>query len=160
MLCVLPVVQFCTQAFNTYARLTDADVLFSSTMKYLKFFRYFWQYNVFLYVILILILLSAIYFVRIPASAAVNPNSRVPHHHHRRHKQSALVCCWCMLCPLWPLLQSVAASEKDHLQNVMNKIKAKKADERKDVDRKLKITDGSLLEMREWKDGRKPKRQK
>ena len=64
LLSVLPVVQFCTQAFNTYARLTDADVIFSSTMRYLKFFRYFWAYNAFLFAILAVVLLSAIYFVR------------------------------------------------------------------------------------------------
>ncbi len=103
MLCVLPVVQFCTQAFNTYARLTDADVLFSSTMKYLKFFRYFWQYNAFLFVILIIVLLSGIYFVR-------------PHMHFNplwhavqscscacAHPASVVAChcgglCWSMRC--------------------------------------------------------------
>jgi hypothetical protein len=69
LLSVLPVVQFCTQAFNTYARLTDADVIFSSTMKYLKFFRYFWAYNAFLFAILGVVLLSAIYFVSVLVKA-------------------------------------------------------------------------------------------
>ncbi len=32
--------------------------------QYLKFFRYFWTYNAFLFAILALVLLSAIYFVR------------------------------------------------------------------------------------------------
>ena len=64
LLCVLPCVQFCTQAFNTYARLTDADVLFSSTMRYLKFFKYFWAYNAFLFAILALTGLAGAYFVR------------------------------------------------------------------------------------------------
>ena len=64
MLCVLPCVQFCTQAFNTYARLTDADVLFSSTMKYLKFFKYFWSYNAFLFGILAIVGIAGAYFVR------------------------------------------------------------------------------------------------
>jgi len=114
LLSVLPVVQFCTQAFNTYARLTDADVIFSSTMRYLKFFRYFWAYNAFLFAILAVVLLSAIYF-------------------------------------------SVASSDRDHLKQVMNKIKAKKAGERKDMDRVLRTHDGAIegIEMSSSKKKRK-----
>jgi LMBR1 domain-containing protein 1 len=63
LLCVLPVVQFSTNAFSMYARLTSADVLFGSTIRYLRFFRYFWQYNAFLFAILFFVLVSAIYFV-------------------------------------------------------------------------------------------------
>ena len=77
MLCVLPCVQFCTQAFNTYARLTDADVLFSSTMKYLKFFKYFWSYNAFLFGILAIVGIAGAYFVR--RTSSVDAHSRSSH---------------------------------------------------------------------------------
>ena len=38
-----PAVQFCTEAFSEYTRLTDADTLFGQQFKNLEFFRYFWQ---------------------------------------------------------------------------------------------------------------------
>ncbi len=55
-------VQFCTDAFADYAFLTDAQNIFSTQFRYLTFFRYFWQYNVFIFTILILVVLSLIYF--------------------------------------------------------------------------------------------------
>lgn len=70
LLCVLPTVQFCTDAFSQYVRLTDADVLFGSQFKYLQGFRYFWQYNVFLFTMLAFVLLSAIYFSIWPSDRA------------------------------------------------------------------------------------------
>ena len=48
LLCVLPVTQFCTSAFATYAQFTDASNIFGTQFMYLRFFRYFWAYNVFL----------------------------------------------------------------------------------------------------------------
>jgi LMBR1 domain-containing protein 1 len=48
LLCTLPVTQFCTNAFATYARFSDATTIFGTQMMYLRFFRYFWAYNVFL----------------------------------------------------------------------------------------------------------------
>ena len=62
LLCVLPTVQFSTQAFAQYARFTTADVLFGTQMKYIQGFRFFWQYNVFLFMLLSFVLLSLIYF--------------------------------------------------------------------------------------------------
>jgi LMBR1 domain-containing protein 1 len=67
LLCVLPVVQFCTDAFSQYARLTDADLIFGAQMKHLKGFRYFWQYNAFLFAILGFFLLALIYFAIFPS---------------------------------------------------------------------------------------------
>lgn len=68
LLCALPVVQFCTEAFASYARLTDADLIFGTQVRNLQFFRYFWQNNVFLYAMLFLAFLSLIYFVCSPSS--------------------------------------------------------------------------------------------
>jgi hypothetical protein len=41
-------------------------------------------------------------------------------------------------------MQSVASSDRDHLKQVMNKIKASKAKERKDMDRTLRTHDGAI----------------
>ena len=67
MLCVLPCVQFCTDAFSQYARHTEADMIFGTQMKYIYGFRYFWQYNVFLFTILGFFLLALIYFAAFPS---------------------------------------------------------------------------------------------
>lgn len=67
MLCVLPVVQFCTQAFAGYARLTDADVIFGSQIKNMEFFRHFFDNNVFVYAMLVLCFLALIYFTFTPS---------------------------------------------------------------------------------------------
>lgn len=70
LLCVLPVTQFCSDAFSQYARLTDAEMIFNTQFKYLIFFRYFWQYNVFLFTILAFTLLATIYFSLCPSDRA------------------------------------------------------------------------------------------
>jgi LMBR1 domain-containing protein 1 len=67
LLCVLPTVQFCTNAFSQYARNTDAQVIFGSQFTYIYGFRFFWQYNVFLFMILGFTLLSGIYFGIFPS---------------------------------------------------------------------------------------------
>jgi LMBR1 domain-containing protein 1 len=64
LLCVLPTVQFTTEAFNTYARLTQASVIFGTQFRYIQGFRFFWQYNVFLFLILAFVLLALMYTVR------------------------------------------------------------------------------------------------
>lgn len=70
LLCVLPTVQFSTQAFASYARYTEADVIFGSQMRYIQGFRYFWQYNVFIFMMLGFSLLSLIYFSIWPSDRA------------------------------------------------------------------------------------------
>lgn len=57
------VVQFSQEAFSDYARLTDADVLFAGQIKYLEFFVYFFENNVFLYILLGWFLLTLIYLI-------------------------------------------------------------------------------------------------
>jgi hypothetical protein len=49
----------------------------------------------------------------------------------------------------------VASSDRDHLKNVMGKIKAKKAGERQNVDRSIRNAGGAIeQEMPEWKSGK------
>jgi len=61
LLCSIPVVQFCTQAFDTYARYTTIGSLLGVQVRYLEFFRYFFEDDVFIYIILVLMGLTFIY---------------------------------------------------------------------------------------------------
>jgi len=65
------VVQFEQQAFADYARLTDADVIFAAQVKYLKFYRWFFENNVFIYTLLIWFLLALIYLLVRPRDVPV-----------------------------------------------------------------------------------------
>ena len=76
----------------------------------------------------------------------------------------AFGCCACPRSLLWlvspsnlNLSQAVASSDKDHLQNVMAKIKVSKAKERADLDRNLRVNDGGIEGMDGWKNGKRPK---
>jgi LMBR1 domain-containing protein 1 len=57
------VVQFAQQAFSDYARLTDADVIFAAQIKYLEFYRYFFENNIFIYCLLVWFTLTLIYLL-------------------------------------------------------------------------------------------------
>ena len=55
--------QFCSQAFAEYIRMTDADLLFGTQIKYLKFFKPFFDYGIFTFVFLGFTVLSFLYFI-------------------------------------------------------------------------------------------------
>lgn len=57
------VVQFSTTCFAEYARLTDADVIFSGQIKYLHFYSFFFKNNVFIWTLLVWFLLALIYLL-------------------------------------------------------------------------------------------------
>mmetsp|Transcript_46851 Transcript_46851/g.86960 ORF Transcript_46851/g.86960 Transcript_46851/m.86960 type:complete len:470 (-) Transcript_46851:438-1847(-) len=61
LLCALPIVQFCVTAFDTYARNATVNQTFGTQIQYLRFFRYFWVNNVFVYILLAFSVLTAIY---------------------------------------------------------------------------------------------------
>jgi len=61
LLCALPVVQFCTTAFNEYARLTTIDLIFGVQVKNLRFLKYFWVF--YIYAFLSIALLTGLYFL-------------------------------------------------------------------------------------------------
>jgi len=52
LLCTIPIVHFCVQAFEGYARNTDSFLLFNIQIKYLTFYGQFFTKNVFTYIIL------------------------------------------------------------------------------------------------------------
>eukprot|EP00931_Biecheleriopsis_adriatica_P065881 TRINITY_DN40337_c0_g1_i1.p1 TRINITY_DN40337_c0_g1~~TRINITY_DN40337_c0_g1_i1.p1 ORF type:complete len:534 (-),score=120.07 TRINITY_DN40337_c0_g1_i1:92-1693(-) len=64
------IVQFSQTCFSDYARLTDADVIFSAQIKRLEFYRFFFEHNVFIIIILSLFLLALIYFLVRPRDTA------------------------------------------------------------------------------------------
>jgi LMBR1 domain-containing protein 1 len=55
------VVQFAQQAFSDYARLTDADVVFSAQIRYLTFYSFFFKNNIFIYALLVWFTVTIIY---------------------------------------------------------------------------------------------------
>jgi len=61
LLCSIPTVQFCVRAFPVYANNTDINMMFGVQAQYVQFFKYFWQNNVFIYMIIILAGLTLIY---------------------------------------------------------------------------------------------------
>lgn len=53
MLCCVPCVQFCVQAFGDYAVNTSIANIFGAQIMYMQFFRYFYVRNVFIYIIIV-----------------------------------------------------------------------------------------------------------
>ena len=65
LMATIPVVQFSSQAFADYARLTVIENMFGAQIKYLIFFKYFFENNVFVYIFFVQSLLTLIYLVRL-----------------------------------------------------------------------------------------------
>ena len=132
LLCVLPTVQFSTNAFNAYAVYTSATVIFGTQMNYIQGFRFFFQYNVFLFMLLGFFGLSCIYFVRCRGARPCTP----PLAHH------------CLTSAPPPLFsrdaQGLWPSDKKHLDEMMKKIKTKKRKEGLEFERKLDQKGGAL----------------
>ncbi|KAF4316909.1 hypothetical protein BBO99_00008267 [Phytophthora kernoviae] len=59
LLCAIPSVQFCDQAFADYDRLTALRTLLGVQIHYLKGMSVVWDYNIFIYAILIISLVTA-----------------------------------------------------------------------------------------------------
>jgi len=60
------IVQFEQTAFADYARLTEADVIFAAQVKYMNFYRWFFENSVFIWVLLVWFLLSLIALIVSP----------------------------------------------------------------------------------------------
>src|SRR6185312_12162472 len=70
LLCAIPTVQFCIIAFPVYAAYTQANVMFGSQIRYLQFFKYFYQNNVFVIILIIISTLTIVFTLAFPASGA------------------------------------------------------------------------------------------
>jgi LMBR1 domain-containing protein 1 len=67
LLCSVSVTQFCAAAFKDFAVMTDVDLIFTTQIRYMKFFRYFFQYHVFEYALFGFTVLSTIYLLCRPS---------------------------------------------------------------------------------------------
>jgi LMBR1 domain-containing protein 1 len=65
------VVQFSQECFADYVRLTDADLIFSVQIKYLMFYRFFFENDIFIYTLLGWFLLTLIYLLVRPREVKV-----------------------------------------------------------------------------------------
>jgi LMBR1 domain-containing protein 1 len=74
LLCTIPVVQFSATAFSDYVRLSDAENLFGAQMKNLKFFRYFWENNVFVWLFFGNSCVTFIWLMYAPVDKAASPS--------------------------------------------------------------------------------------
>lgn len=66
LLCALPVVQFCQQAFADYAAFAEIRQLFGVQIQYLQFFSVFWKNDIFIYIFFVISILTALYLARTP----------------------------------------------------------------------------------------------
>jgi LMBR1 domain-containing protein 1 len=66
LMCALPVVQFCQQAFADYAAFAQIRQLFGVQIQYLQFFSLFWRNDIFIYVFFVISILTALYLARTP----------------------------------------------------------------------------------------------
>ena len=156
LLCVLPTVQFCTDAFSQYARNTDAEVIFGSQFKYIYGFRYFWQYNVFLCVRRVALAQRRSRKARrgrrgrhaplgcaraLCAVAADRPPARACPPALPPRARSFTILGFTLLSGIY---FGLFPSDRTHLNNVMAKIKAEKSKEMKAFSRKLEQQGGAL----------------
>mmetsp|Transcript_104429 Transcript_104429/g.319816 ORF Transcript_104429/g.319816 Transcript_104429/m.319816 type:complete len:526 (-) Transcript_104429:27-1604(-) len=65
------VVQFTQTAFQNYARLTSAEVIFSAQVKYVKFFSFFFEHNIFIYCLLAWCIAALVFLLVKPRDSSV-----------------------------------------------------------------------------------------
>jgi LMBR1 domain-containing protein 1 len=66
LLCALPVVQFCQQAFADYTSFAQIRQIFGVQIQHLTFFSLFWTNKIFIYIFFVISILTAIYLARKP----------------------------------------------------------------------------------------------
>merc|ERR1712113_287970 len=64
------VVQFCALSFPVYARNTQIDLLFGTQIRFLQFFTYFFDNNVFIWTLLAFVVISACWLFLCPKNEA------------------------------------------------------------------------------------------
>lgn len=72
LLCSVPSVQFCVDAFPLYARETQVDILFGSQVQHMRGLKYFWENNVFVLAMLCVVFITAIWMIARPKDEAAN----------------------------------------------------------------------------------------
>jgi len=77
LICSFVVVQFCATAFPIYARDTSVDLNFGMQIRYLRFFKYFFAANVFLYALLIFVVVGLLWTCFRPRNEAKDVESEL-----------------------------------------------------------------------------------
>jgi LMBR1 domain-containing protein 1 len=72
LLCALPVVQFCQDAFADYAANSEIRQIFGVQIQYLQFFSIFWTKNIFVYIFMAFTVITSIYLACRPSDTAAN----------------------------------------------------------------------------------------
>jgi len=72
LLCALPVVQFCQDAFGDYAANSEIRQIFGIQIEYLQFFSFFWTNNIFVYILMGFAVMASIYLGCRPSDQAAN----------------------------------------------------------------------------------------
>jgi LMBR1 domain-containing protein 1 len=57
------ITQFCTAAFVDYTAFSDISIIFNVQIRYLVFFVYFYKYNIFPYILVVIFFISLIYLL-------------------------------------------------------------------------------------------------
>jgi len=65
----IALVHFCTISFDEYARLTQVDLIFGAQLKYMIFYKYFYQYTIFPYLLAAWAFLTFVYQMCKPITA-------------------------------------------------------------------------------------------
>ena len=72
LMCALPVVQFCQEAFSDYASNATIRQIFGVQVQNLRFFKFFWANNIFIYLFMAFVILTGLYLACKPKDQAAN----------------------------------------------------------------------------------------
>lgn len=61
LLCSVSITNFCVSAFREFTAMTDVNVIFSTQIQYVKFLKFFYQNNVFIYLLVGIFLVTVVY---------------------------------------------------------------------------------------------------
>ena len=72
------ITQFCSDCLEDYVAFTDINMIFNVQIRYLKFFKYFYEYHIFQYVMFGIFVISLIYLLIRPSDNINNVLKDVP----------------------------------------------------------------------------------
>jgi LMBR1 domain-containing protein 1 len=68
----MAITQFVSDCLSDYVAFTDVDALFNSIIKNLRFFKYFYRYHIFQYILFVVFVLSLIYLICRPVDKPID----------------------------------------------------------------------------------------
>lgn len=66
LLASVSVTHFCVLSFKSYATMSDIDIVFSYQIRFLRFYKYFYEYNIFVYSFIVISIFSFLIILIIP----------------------------------------------------------------------------------------------